>query len=81
MYETYAIRGGAPITQSVGTWTPGSGLEVAKPRLWHRRADLRGTEMRCSSVNYPIVSALIYDDERNLVGAEGYFQVNITKSI
>ena len=67
VYETYAIKGGNPITTNVTQWNP-EGPPNTNARLldWERRSDLRGVTLRNSWFEDPPYIVYIRDRARNL---------------
>ena len=43
-------------------------------KMWLRRKDLQGQDIRVASVQYPVVSHIEYDGRGNIIGGSGFFQ-------
>ena len=43
-------------------------------KMWLRRKDLQGQDIRVASVQYPVVSRIEYDGKGNIIGGSGFFQ-------
>ena len=66
-------RRGPLVLQMIGEWTNSSGLVVHDPKMWSRRADLRGAEVRATTINYPLMATnFSYDHHGNLIGGKGF---------
>ena len=57
----------------VGTWDKEVGLQIYESDIWQRRKDLRGSVMRWTMIDYPILSPVfVYDEDGNIKGGKGY---------
>jgi hypothetical protein len=73
LHEQYSIQTGAIIINEIGTWNS-TGLFLSKQNMWDRRSDLRGLMLRNAVVEWPYMTDLIYNNQRELVGSKGKFQ-------
>ena len=73
LQETYAVKGTA-ILKSIGTWQKSTGFSIPQPRMWERRKNLAGINLRVTTISKPHVHELFYDDSgKKIIGAGGFF--------
>ena len=78
LFESYAIKGGSPITKRLTIWRPSreanlnQGEQILGTSVIDRRSDLQGTVLRHSWFEDPPYVVHIRDELDQVVGSEGY---------
>ena len=75
LLDIFAVKGGTPITLSLGRWDTDNGMrfEMSKNR-WERRTDLEGAVFVNGLYSKGKWANLIRDQKGNIVGSEGFMQ-------
>jgi hypothetical protein len=61
--EIYSVKSGQPIKQKFGVWSVETGLVVNTPNMWERRADLRGLQLECVTLDYVFMTQVHHDNK------------------
>ena len=74
LYENYAIKRGPTISQSIGSWSTTSGLEIDVPMMWDRRTNLMSTQLVDTILPYAIVTRFQKSVDGDIMNKSGIFQ-------
>ena len=57
----------------IGQWLTSSGLKVYQPKIWQRRANLYGANIRATTIDYPFLATnFTYDIHGRMIGGKGF---------
>ena len=73
LYEIYSIKSGPPIVRELGTWNPNTGLYIPEPKMWQRRSDLMGVDIRNGLKTWTVFNQLGFDAGGKVVSNKGMF--------
>jgi hypothetical protein len=72
--EIYSIKSLTSIERVIGEWSEETGLVVAIPNIWERRADLMDTHLDCVTLGYTFLTQVHHDSRnKNLTKVTGLF--------
>ena len=63
--EVFSVKNGPKIVQNVGEWSPGL-VSIAEPYIWHRRTDLKQSEVIAVGLQWKPISILIGNETSGL---------------
>ena len=71
--ELYAVNGKNKV-QRVGIWKENTGLIIPMIKMWERRSNLEGMELRVATMSFPPMQMLTYDiSNKTITRGEGLF--------
>ena len=71
--ELYAVNGKNKV-QRVGIWKESTGLIIPMIKMWERRSNLEGMELRVATMSFPPMQMLTHDiSNKTITGGEGLF--------
>ena len=78
LYESYAVKGGAPITERITEWNPRNGTAAAGSirlfeKILERRSNLRGAVVRYSWFHNPPFVRFVKDGSGSVVDHVGFY--------